>query len=115
MRTTTISYAKRNCAFEGCENSTRSKGSRMGRTRYDKWCVFHYHLRYRDRIVTYMKRYMKRYNKQRTRIDNSNCEKCGWDKAPCDRHRIDPRKGYTEDNILVLCPNCHRLATLQES
>lgn len=41
-------------------------------------------------------------------IDNSKCGRCGWDKAPCDRHRIIPELGYTLENVIVLCPNCHR-------
>ena len=42
----------------------------------------------------------------------SRCSMCGWDKAPCDTHRIVPGKDggmYTQDNIAILCPNCHRL------
>jgi hypothetical protein len=44
------------------------------------------------------------------------CQKCGWSHAPCDIHRIIPGfKGgrYTTDNVIVLCPNCHRLAHLE--
>lgn len=40
------------------------------------------------------------------------CELCAWDKARCDvHHKIAQRDGglHTEDNLIVLCPNCHRL------
>jgi hypothetical protein len=42
----------------------------------------------------------------------NRCEKCGWDKAPCDvHHRHEKAKGgaHTIENAIVLCPNCHRL------
>ena len=37
------------------------------------------------------------------------CERCGWDKAPIDRHRVEPERGYVPENLKLLCPNCHRL------
>jgi 5-methylcytosine-specific restriction endonuclease McrA len=50
-------------------------------------------------------------------IDNNiPCEKCGWDKATCDRHHVVPLSAGGDDspdNIIVLCPNCHRLAHLE--
>lgn len=59
-------------------------------------------------------RYAKRktYWEGRSSIPNKKCELCGWNKAPCDRHRIDNKKGYFAENVKVLCPNCHRLVTL---
>jgi hypothetical protein len=41
------------------------------------------------------------------------CVKCGWDKVSCDKHRLVPgcQGGkYEKDNIVMLCPNCHRMA-----
>lgn len=41
-----------------------------------------------------------------------NCAICGWDKTRCDLHHIIEReKGGkdTLDNLIVVCPNCHRL------
>lgn len=46
------------------------------------------------------------------RMQNKRCEKCGWDKAYCDRHRLDHKLGYVEGNVIILCPNCHRLAEI---
>ena len=40
------------------------------------------------------------------------CFSCGWDKAVCDLHHVIPRtKGGRdiESNLVLLCPNCHRL------
>lgn len=46
------------------------------------------------------------------RIKGNKCERCGWDKAPCDIHHKIPRSQggkNTIDNGSVLCPNCHRV------
>jgi len=43
----------------------------------------------------------------------ASCSNCGWGEASCDLHHIVPKsKGGddTDDNLTVLCPNCHRLA-----
>lgn len=42
---------------------------------------------------------------------NKGCAICGWNKAICDVHHIIPRKNggdNSNDNLIVLCPNCHR-------
>lgn len=39
--------------------------------------------------------------------------RCGWDEARTDTHHIKSRRDggkHTLSNLLVLCPNCHRLA-----
>ena len=41
------------------------------------------------------------------------CDMCGWDKSTCDFHHIKPiSEGGRSNpsNLIVLCPNCHRLA-----
>jgi hypothetical protein len=41
------------------------------------------------------------------------CEVCGWKLTTCDKHRMKPGKDggtYESGNVLILCPNCHRLA-----
>jgi len=47
----------------------------------------------------------------RLRSSSEPCERCGWSEAPCDRHRLAPMDGYSEGNVVVLCPNCHREVT----
>lgn len=45
------------------------------------------------------------------------CMICGWMEAPCDAHHIVPaRSGGTHalSNLIVLCPNHHRLADLEK-
>lgn len=41
------------------------------------------------------------------------CWLCGWKEAMCDFHRRVPGSEggtYRKSNVMVLCPNCHRLA-----
>ena len=88
------------CDYDGCTNKRRNKGKVKGRSISGRFCDKHH-------------RYRLSNNKgQRRYIDNSTCSRCGWDEAMCDRHRIDPDKGYYLENVAVLCPNCHRLITL---
>ena len=44
---------------------------------------------------------------------NFPCENCGWQEGPRDVHHITPvcEGGKNEiENLITLCPNCHRLA-----
>jgi hypothetical protein len=44
----------------------------------------------------------------------NKCELCGWDKARCDVHHKIPRSesgSNKEENLIILCPNCHRMVT----
>lgn len=49
-------------------------------------------------------------------IHSLPCSICGWNQAPRDIHHIEPfdqkNPQYSNrlDNIIALCPNCHRLA-----
>lgn len=41
------------------------------------------------------------------------CALCEWDEARCDIHHIIARKnggGWSDDNLIILCPNHHRMA-----
>ncbi len=46
-------------------------------------------------------------------LDRGNkCLKCGWSKGRCDIHHVVQKAdGGTdnEDNLIIVCPNCHRL------
>jgi hypothetical protein len=102
-----MSYQRKQCCFPGCGMSGRNKGFHGGKRFYGTLCERHYrekHLRDVPPTLASMK--------AKQAIPNSACSVCGWDKAPCDRHRIDPSKGYTAENVKVLCPNCHRLEHL---
>lgn len=45
---------------------------------------------------------------KKNRIPNNQCEICKW-VGPCDRHRIQFGGDYIVQNVVSLCPNCHRL------
>lgn len=88
------------CRIEGCGNLARNKGKYKGMTLYGNTCTRHHKTTNRN---------------HHSSIDNSKCEQCGWDKAFCDRHRLDPKSGYHPSNVKVLCPNCHRMETIKDS
>lgn len=94
------------CEFKGCDRLGRNKGKYKNITIYDRFCDKHHRLRYSKNSV-------RQHKDFRLLIDNKKCERCGWDKAYCDRHRKDPKKGYTRENVIVLCPNCHRLQSFK--
>lgn len=96
--------SRRKCEYPGCNTLGRNKGKYKNKTRYDRFCEMHHRLRC-SKTNDFFKEWRFKQN-----IDNYECSICGWDKASCDRHRIDPKRGYTLENIAVLCPNCHRLA-----
>ena len=86
---------RKTCSVKGCKNLARNKGFQRGHKRYDRLCYKHHEIKHgKD---DYFK------------IKNDYCENCGWNLAPCDRHRIKPEKGYFRYNVISLCPNCHRL------
>lgn len=96
------------CIEVNCERLGRNKGYDLTGVRvWDKYCEVHHRIR-----TANGKKHISWLMKGSQTIGNSKCQLCGWDKAPCDRHRISKEKGYTEENVLILCPNCHRLATL---
>lgn len=50
--------------------------------------------------------------KLRNKLSQFGCSICGWNEASCDLHRIICGKDggkYKTSNLIVLCPNCHRL------
>lgn len=101
---------RRICVTQGCNKPGKNKGSRgNGITYYGKYCEDCHRLKYNPKIES--KSYSHFFKQQ---IENTKCCKCGWDKAPCDRHRINPNLGYTKENVLILCPNCHRLEHYQK-
>lgn len=85
------------CKVEGCEKLGRNKGLYKGNIRYGNECDFHHK---KVDISVFFRKH----------IPNKNCEICGWNRSYCDRHRLVPKKGYVKENVIVLCPNCHREA-----
>ena len=88
------------CSVVGCTNLGQYRGaSKTGKRTYHSMCTKH---RRETTLINW---------RGRGTIANLKCEVCGWDKDACDRHRIEPKLGYTKDNVRILCPNCHRLVT----
>ncbi len=92
---------KKTCQIMGCDNVARNKGSNTKGIIYGNKCSKHH------------RQSSKLNSKDKKRhFDNKKCEECGWNKAFCDRHRIKKEVGYRKGNVVILCPNCHRLITL---
>jgi hypothetical protein len=91
------------CSIPGC-NNVRARNNKH--QTYRKLCTTHHRLRYG----------ISNANRQTIRkklIDNNKCIQCGW-LGPCDRHRVEHGGEYIPSNVLVLCPNCHRLLHFRE-
>lgn len=48
--------------------------------------------------------------KMLTRMGINKCVVCGWDEATCDVHHIAGRMCHDHKNLMLLCPNHHRVA-----
>ncbi len=96
-------YIQKKCITKNCNNLGRNKGLKLGKKHYAKKCVWCH----RNRSVKDAK-----YGFTLNGVLNIKCNRCGWCEAPCDRHKKIPKLGYVKDNVVVLCPNCHRLVTL---
>ena len=100
-----FSYRRKKCRIDDCTRLSRNKGFYKGKTRWGNVCVMHHKMRYGG---------LSHYPLlKENSIPNNKCENCGWDKTFCDRHRLNPKLGYVKENIKILCPNCHRLATIK--
>lgn len=103
------------CSTEGCQNKVSLHHIKDGVKYYRRKCTT-----CRSRQQGPHKRLAYVSNgkpvgrpQMRPVFDTSKCSRCGWDEAVCDCHRVVPGKDgglYTEDNVEVLCPNCHRVA-----
>lgn len=102
------SIVRRTCRVDGCHRLTRLKGAYRGRPLYGTTCVLHY--KTKNGVPTDKELFMFGHRL----IPNDKCIRCGWSEGPCDRHRIDPSKGYVVSNVMVLCPNCHRLEEMKK-
>lgn len=90
-----MSLSKGICRIAGCGCATANKGVQDGKVRYRALCAKHHNEKMR----------------QQKKIDRSKCTLCGWT-GPCDTHRIKYGCNggtYTQGNVMVICPNCHRL------
>ncbi|MBA7473854.1 hypothetical protein ES707_09199 [subsurface metagenome] len=88
------------CAVEGCNNLALPEANGT----YHQFCTKHHREKYGQPNISGKE-------KIRARFIANECVLCGW-KGPCDRHRLKLGKDggkYIKGNIVILCPNCHRL------
>jgi hypothetical protein len=89
-------------------------GFQNGRQRYKRYCSHHYGKLHDSTQAERRKRNPHRLTheeRRKARLRMDACERCGWNEARCDVHRIIPGGPYTEGNTITLCPNCHRVET----
>ena len=94
---------KPKCNIKGCNNVVGYNRKNQG---LRKLCSSHHRKKYG----------ISNANRQQTRkklIFNNKCSQCEWE-GPCDRHRIEQGGLYIQSNVVVLCPNCHRLLHFKE-
>ncbi len=99
------------CRVPGCNNLQARKHGNFPDSRPRFRSVCQDHLRKKD----FVGNPPPSGNYARKQLRKPACELCGYNKAPCDIHRIVPgAKGgkYVEDNVITLCPNCHREVTI---
>jgi hypothetical protein len=95
-------YKRTKCVVDGCDRLQANKGIYECKRRYDLYCEYH------------RRGNMKVVKKGRLVVDTKKCSKCGW-VGPCDKHRIINGKDggkYEVGNVVVVCPNCHRMIHL---
>jgi hypothetical protein len=84
------------CKIEGCNELVTTIGSNKPR----EWCIKHFRRSLGGHIQAGVRNFPAR-----------KCILCGWE-GPCDKHRMVMGKDggvYIEGNVVILCPNCHRL------
>jgi hypothetical protein len=91
------------CIVVGCSKLQANKGLLNGQVMYSRYCEGHR----RGRFAV--------EKKGRVKMDTKKCSLCGW-VGPCDKHRVLAGKDggrYVPGNVIVVCPNCHRLEHLK--
>jgi hypothetical protein len=88
------------CNVEGCTNSQAFRGFKRGKPSYRGRCEKH------GRPYGQLRQRLRPKSKDRRRIENHLCERCGINEV-CDRHRLIPEIGWKKNNVLILCRSCH--------
>jgi hypothetical protein len=112
-------FERPTCPIPGCNNVVALSYSR-GKVYFKKECTSHFQKRLKitptpkkhkpgSKTQTYKK------DQREKKFGPSNvCALCGW-MGPCDHHRKVKGKtkgaGYVLGNVVIVCPNCHRLIT----
>ncbi len=80
------------CTATGCNRPTRARGL----------CKSHYEVqrvRGEERWLT---------KTLREQFQKLPCQLCGYNQTSSHAHRLIPKDGYVEGNVVALCPNCHQ-------
>lgn len=97
---------RRTCKIDGCTRLGRIRGkNNNGIQTYGSKCYKH------SGSLESQARRKKKTCRWMCDLDLNLCSICGWH-GPCDKHRIKwgmNGGGYTKGNVMIICPNCHRL------
>lgn len=88
---------ERICIIEGCTNLGSPRQTIDGKVIRRSLCGKH-HREKHPRTPRWW-RHKDNFNK---------CSICSWI-GPCDMHRIIEQGKYIRENVISVCPNCHRL------
>jgi len=106
------------CEFEGCSNlaavHSGYKYKNDGKIYYKPLCSTHHKAKYGQMPSKYKwsKKRTEQYRNGTLLMSQEPCARCGWNESYCHRHKINPKIGYTKENVISLCPNCHQLLHL---
>lgn len=97
---------KPKCSIAGCNNNALRNGNpgKKGQIYYHPLCTKHHKAKYGMS-------YEGSFTRKRRDFPNEKCVLCDWE-GPCDRHRLlmgSDGGEYSKGNVIILCPNCHRL------
>jgi hypothetical protein len=96
---------RKKCCVSRCKNLGAWKNSTKGKVYRSPMCSYHNGLRWGRKKTSWKRAWMKK-------INTTPCSICGWDRDKVDIHRVVQGKdggAYKQDNVIGLCPNCHRL------
>jgi len=93
------------CKVKGCNNLAIKNGKlKDGSIKYRSICEKH-------RRGSSLNASQRRRKKAIKEMDMNRCSMCNWN-GPCDAHRLlmgcNGGK-YVKGNVIIVCPNCHRL------
>jgi 5-methylcytosine-specific restriction endonuclease McrA len=103
------------CKESGCENLAESYGRREP-VHYRSLCSRH--RRHRNGRLTGWERKMLKIRLEMEKRERSGCDKCGTTgpKGFLElHHKEDGHRNNEMENLTILCPNCHRLADLENA
>jgi 5-methylcytosine-specific restriction endonuclease McrA len=104
---------KRICEVDGCGKLSHynCKNKKTQKVYRSRWCTKHKRLYYKMPTKTGARWNGQNTKKKLIKKFGNICMLCKWH-GPCDIHRKIPSSQggrYSEENSMLICPNCHRL------